>query len=75
MTLDEVSRHPSLSFCSEVELSATVAVYGGMMSDSSMLIHLGDFVKYSDSSPAAMVRSFVSIRHECALIIQCNLSG
>lgn len=55
LTLEDVRNHPSLTLlCSEVGLSVTVTVYGGMMGESS-LIHCGDFIKYSDHQLTSMV--------------------
>jgi len=49
LAIDEVKTKPSLTLlCSDVELSKPVEVYKCVTSNCSTLIHLGNFVKYSD---------------------------
>ena len=47
LTLHDIQANPSLTLlCSDLELAT---VYGCVTSYCSTLIHLGDFVKYSDT--------------------------
>lgn len=56
LTLEQVMDDPSLTLlCSEVELADKVDVYSAVMGKNSVLINSGDFVKFSDGGPSAMV--------------------
>ena len=51
ITLEEVKDDPRFTFlCSDVGILQPVDVYSSLMSNHSTLIHLGDFVRYSDTS-------------------------
>ena len=59
VTLSEIKENPSFTLlCSDVNLSSIVDVYGGMMSEFSTLIHIGDFVKYLDSNSSRVIFFF-----------------
>lgn len=51
LSLNDIKqRHPSYTvLCADLGLSTLVDVYSGVMSDNAILIHLGEFVKFSDS--------------------------
>jgi hypothetical protein len=62
LSLEEVSKNLKLTLlCSDVEISADIDSYGGVMSDNGTLICNGDFVKYSDGG------TFVSSTKLCEL--------
>ena len=52
-TLNAVKSSESVTLlCSDVELTALVDTFGGLMSKESSLINIGDFVKYCDHNSA-----------------------
>jgi hypothetical protein len=56
LSLNDIRVNPQYTLlCSEVEMTAHVDVYGGLMSKACEMIHCGDFVKFSDSQTSDVV--------------------
>lgn len=51
MTVEEIRHNSSVTFlCSDVDAIKSVDVFSGVVSDNLTLIHVGDFVVYTDGS-------------------------
>ena len=61
LTLDEVQDNSSLTLLCDVDLSDRVDTYSCVTSDKSTLIHVGDFVKYADSTSALVNLNIIII--------------
>lgn len=52
----------TLLLCFDVELSTSVTVYKAITSDTVMLVHVGDFVKYSDGTVEVCIHEWIILR-------------